>query len=178
MASVQIQGQIRSIKDWTYFSKKSVPSSTAQQDLLFFDSIDPIFCNIPAPNQFPNKLYFKLMKIGFSVIPSLTGTITTATLQQAINTVIVNSRFMLSIVNEAFLDVPLTKVIKKFYALGVTSGGMQQFETSDDVVLNEPIIFDKGASFTAKLTLNTGLDVSTLINKIEVKMSGFLIEAE
>lgn len=178
MGKINISGNVKSVKDWTYFSKKSLTNATTAQDVNFFDALDPILCNIPAPNQFPNKLYFKLMKIGFSVIPQNTGTIATATLQQAINSVLQNSRFVLSIVNESFLDIPLTKVIKNFFALGVTSGTMAQLNLGDDVLLNEPIIFDKGASFGAKMTVNTGLDCSTLISKIECRMSGFLIEAE
>jgi len=173
-----IQGNIKSMRDWTYFSKKTPGAATTIQDISFFDSIDPSFCNIATPNQFPSKLYFKLMKIGFQICPQDTGTIVVATLQQAMNSIVRTGRLIVSIVNETYLDMPVSKIINKAWALGVTSGGMQEFSSGNDILLNQPIEFDKGASFSCKLSLVSGIDISTLVPKIEVRMSGFLVEVE
>jgi hypothetical protein len=173
-----IQGNIKSMRDWTYYSKKTPGAATTIQNITFFDAIDPSFCNIAAPNQFPSKLYFKLMKIGFQIFPQDTSTIALATLQQAMNSIVRTGRLSISIVNEVYLDMPISKIIKRAWALGITSGGMQEFSSGEDVLLNQPIEFDKGASFSCNLSIVSGIDISTLIPKLEVRMSGFLVEVE
>lgn len=168
----------RTRKDWTYFSRRALGSATTRQSVAFFEAVNNIDTdNIPAAGQFPNAYNFYLAKLGITIMPKLDGTIATATIYQAVNTVILNSSMQLKVVNETFFQKPVSGMFSKVSIApdGTVKMCSGELDVIGSMVLNKAILFTKGTAFNFDFTTVTGLDCSSLIAKIEIRMSGFLI---
>lgn len=174
--------QWRNRKDWTYYSRRSMPNTVGAISLGMFDSTSGGYAtdNIPQASAFPNSYKFYLARLGFMIMPQLSGLISTAGLYAAMNTIIQNGMLRLKVMNEVYFEKPISNFFNKISigpdaTVKMTSGELDLIGTC---LLNKGILFDKGSNFTFTLETVTTADSSTLISKVEARMEGFLIEAQ